>query len=316
MSADAARIRERVLRGIAGNRTAGFHFAGHFLGVQWPVVTPAGAAILLPDGPHVRDAQGSVDRSVLALLADLVVGTAARLGVEAGARLATVHLHLQFTGAPAHGDIEAEAVPRGPAAGAGASSWLGAGTLHAHGRPVCYADGEFHHLRPPPGVTLAPLPWQRDALEAAIADEASLAQPEREVLQLADAALARATPEAAFVEHFWGGERDSEPPAEAGRARRRLVVGPHIANRVGHVQGGITLGAAMATACDAAPSTMTLSSVSAWYLRPGQGDALRVRAEVLHAGRTTAVVRTQVIGGGDIVALEAVTQHVARAAGS
>jgi acyl-coenzyme A thioesterase PaaI-like protein len=305
----ATDIRARVLRGIAGNRTAGLHFAGHFLDVQWPVVETDRAVITLPDGSHVRDAQGAVARTVLVLLADMVVGTAARLGVAAGARLATVHLHLQFTGVPARGDIVAEAFARGPGPGTGASSWLGAGTIHADGKPVCYADGEFHHLQPPPGVTLAPLPWQRDTADAALPDEASLTPPERSVLAAADDALDRASHEATFIEHFWGGERVAVPDG-AGRAQRRLVIGPHIGNRVGHVQGGITLGVAVGTACDAAPPTMTLSSVSAWYLRPGQGDALRARAEVVYAGRTTAMVRTQVIGSDDVLALEAVTQHV------
>lgn len=311
---DAARIRERVLRGIAGNRTAGFHFAGHFLDVQWPVVESDRAVLTLAEGPHVRDAHGNVDRTVLILLGDLVVGTAARLGVAAGARLATVHLHLQFTGAAAHGDITAEARPRGPGAGTGAASWLGAGTISAAGKPVCHAEGEFHHLPPPPGVMLAPLPWQRDAVDTQLPDAASLTPSERCVLQAADEALAGATREAAFIEHFWGGQREAAP--DAGRAQRRLAIGPHISNRVGHVQGGITLGVAVATACDAAPPTMTLSSVSAWYLRPGQGDALRVRAELVYGGRTTAMVRTQVIGNDDAVALEAVTQHVLRTAGT
>jgi len=309
----ASDIRARVLRAIAANRTAGFHFAGHFLDVQWPVVAADRAVITLADGPHVRDGQGAVDRTALVLLADLVVGTAARLGVVAGARLATVHLHLQFTGVPARGDLVAEAFPRGPGAGTGASSWLGAGTIGASGRTVCYADGEFHHLRPPPGVMLAPLPWQRDAVEVALPDEATLTPSERSVLAAADDARARAGRETTFIEHFWGGERQAAP--HSGQAQRRLAIGPHVGNRVGHVQGGITLGVAVATACDAAPATMTLSSVSAWYLRPGQGDALRVRTEVVYAGRTTAMVRTQAVGADDAVALEAVTQHVRAASG-
>jgi acyl-coenzyme A thioesterase PaaI-like protein len=153
-------------------------------------------------------------------------------------------------------------------------------------------------------------------VDTQVPDEASLTPVERDVVHLAEAALARAAPDASFIERFWGGERDDVAPVDAGCAARRLSIGPHIANRVGHVQGGITLGLAVATACDAAPSGMTLSSASAWYLRPGQGDALRVRAEVVHAGRTTALVRTQVLAGDGAVALEAVTQHVARKPGA
>ena len=94
-----------------------------------------------------------------------------------------------------------------------------------------------------------------------------------------------------------------------------MVIGPHVGNRVGHVQGGILLGIAAATACDLAPDTMNLSNVSAWYISPGRGKSLTVRSRVMHAGRTIAAIRTQVRTGQRQLVLEAVTLHSLRAAG-
>lgn len=311
---DRTRIRARVLQGIAANRVPGFHFPGHFLDIRWAMIAEHGAVLEVRDDAHARNAAGSIDRTVLAVLADTAVGTAARLTVAAGARLGTVQLHLQFTDAPAHGDVVAEAAWRGPGAGTGTRTWLGAATLRANGKPVCYATGDFMQLDPPPGLTLAPLPWQRpDAIDAPVVDEDSMTAPERAVLVAADRALARATADAPFIEQFWGGERQVLDEGE-DLAQRRLSIGPHLSNRVGHVQGGILLGIAAATACDAAPATMSLANLSACYIRPGRGDALGVRSKVVHAGRTTVVVRTQVACSDGSVALEATTQHAARAA--
>src|SRR3982751_2618938 len=100
---DASLIRERVLRGIADNRVAGYHFAGYFLDIRWPLIERERAIVELADGPHLRNAAGGIDPTVLGVFADAAVGTATRLTVAAGARLATVHLHLQFTTAPVRG---------------------------------------------------------------------------------------------------------------------------------------------------------------------------------------------------------------------
>ena len=92
----------------------------------------------------------------------------------------------------------------------------------------------------------------------------------------------------------------------------RVAIGPHCGNRVGHVQGGISFGMAAACACAAVPSTMMLSNVSAWYISPGHGKSLSVRSRVVHAGRSIAVVRTEIKTSSGERVLETVTHHVAR----
>src|SRR4051812_20878126 len=106
---DAAAIRAQVMRGIAGNRTPGLHFSGFFLDLKWPQLADGAARVVLPDGPHCRDASGEVDVAALAILADTALATATRLLMTPGARLATVRMQMQFTGEPAQGEISADA---------------------------------------------------------------------------------------------------------------------------------------------------------------------------------------------------------------
>ncbi len=301
-------IRARVLRAIAGNRTAGLHFPGYFLGIEWRQVGGGTARLSLADGPHCRDANGTVNIVALGILVDNALAAPARTGAPPGARLGTIHLQLQFTGAPAIGDLRAESRLLGRTEGAALQQSLSAATFHANGKFICHANGEFMLLDAPPGVTLAPLPWERKEPPRILPATGNLETHERAILKACDAALAKASSEASFIQHFWGGV----PRRTAQGAGNRVAIGPHIGNRVGHVQGGILFGLAATNACAAAPETMMLSNASVWYISPGRGVALSIRSRIVHAGRTTAVVRTEIkTDAGDRV-VEAVTHHVAR----
>ena len=308
-ASDAAAIRAQVLRGIAGNRTPGLHFPGFFLDIEWLEIAGNSARIALADGAHCRDAGGEIDLAALAILADTALATATRLSIAPRARLATIRLQIQFTGAPATGNIDAVAHLLGFSTGSALRQSLTTATLTANGQPICYAGGEFALLDAPAGVTLAPLPWQHKVPPAVVPlAESALNASERLVLKACDGALARATPQASFVQYFWGGI----PKRTAGGASMRVAIGPHLGNRVGHVQGGISFAIAAACACAAVPATMMLSNVSAWYISPGHGKSLAVRSRVMHAGRTIAVVRTEIKTAGGQRVLEVVTHHVAR----
>lgn len=310
--ADADAIRAQVLRGIAGNRLAGLHFAGYFLEMDEPRVAGETVSMPLGDGPHCRNADGELDITTLCLLADSSLATATRCRMTPGARLATLHLAMQFTGVPAIGRVHSDAHFLDAADGTAVPQLLSAATVFADGRVVCHASGEFGALNPPPGVSLAPLPWEQAASQAsqlpATADIKSLDAHERAILKACNTALARTASGASFIQHFWGGL----PRRNTRGTSIRFAVGPHLGNRVGHVQGGISVGIAVRCASAAAPAHMMLSNVSAWYISPGRGKALGVRSRVVHAGRTIAVVRTEVrTTAGDLV-LEVVTHHVAR----
>ncbi len=63
----------------------------------------------IADGPHCRDANGEMDVAAIAILADTALATATRLLTAPGARQQTTRMQIQFTGAPATGEITADA---------------------------------------------------------------------------------------------------------------------------------------------------------------------------------------------------------------
>jgi len=158
-------------------------------------------------------------------------------------------------------------------------------------------------LAPPKNMTLHPVPLRnRKSPAPRRLEDGSLAFEERKILGRADAALAAG---GAFIENFWGSApRDGKGTLENGL---------HVGNRVGHAQGGILLALAAATAGTALPEKWRMSGISAWYTSPGEGRTLRASANVVHHGRLTAVVRTQITGKRRRRVLEVVTTHCAGA---
>ena len=220
-------------------------------------------------------------------------------------RLATVALHLQLTGVPptgtlrAHGTLEAFL--------AGASGRQGLARVHVANDAglVAFGSGAFMTLPPPPGLTLHPVVQERPDVPLA---ERDLEGPERVLLAHADASLARVDAGHSFIERFWG--YVAEPMREG--ARCVTPNGMQIANRVGHVQGGLLVGLAGTTASAALGAQWRLSSISSWFTSPGEGESLETTSLVEHRGRLTAVVRTQVHGVGGRRVLESVSSHALR----
>jgi uncharacterized protein (TIGR00369 family) len=303
---DTESIRRRTLAALAANRAPGFHFAGYFLELAWPHIGEREVVQTMAAAEHCLDAQGNVSPAALGVAVDGALASAARLGTESGGRLATVNLTVQYTGHAASGLISAEAALEGFSEGASASLALTRCVLMSGGRAVCYASGTFVPLPSPAGVTLAPLPWQQqDATRPPPLALDALAERERAVVDAADKALARADSKLGFIQRFWG----VMPRATSGGASCRVPISPQIGNRVGHVQGGILLGLAEATASAAVPSQSAVSTISAWYISPGQGTALSVRSRVVHAGRSFAVVRTEIRNADRRLVLEAMSNH-------
>ncbi len=306
---DADAIEQRVLYGIAGNRIPGLHFPAYFIGIALPAVDADGIRVTLPCGPHLLGAGGQIDLAALCLLADNALATATRRHVADGARLATLRLQLQFTGLPVGGDVHAQAQPLGQFADTAVRQLLAQATMSTADGVVFHASGEFAALDPPPGVALAPLPWQYETPPQPVPLSApDLDADEKPILRACRRALAQAVGQPAFVEQFWGGI----PVRRADGARLRFGIGPHLTNRVGHVQGGISVGIAARCACAAVPAGMALSNITAWYISPGRGKSLAVKSRVVHAGKTIAVVRTEVKTDSGARVLEVVTHHVAR----
>ncbi|HET7634923.1 MAG TPA: PaaI family thioesterase [Burkholderiales bacterium] len=301
-------IRRRTLAAIAANRTPGLHFVGHFLDFEWRTADKLHATVAMRTAAHCAAPDGTTHLIPLSVLADTALATATRLQLRPGARQATIQMHLQFTGVAPRGNLVADArfhqFTRGST-----RQLLSTATIGSNGRPVCHASGAFMALPAPAGVRLAPLPWQRGATaHTEPLDEQQLTPAEKRILRRCDTALEQASQSGSFIGHFW----DDERRGADSRAGRRIAVGHHITNRVGHVQGGILFGLAATGSISAAPRQMALSNISAWFIRAGQGSHLTVKSRLLHAGRTTAVVQTTVSDGEGRRVLEAMSSHVAR----
>jgi acyl-coenzyme A thioesterase PaaI-like protein len=298
-------IRDRVLRGIALNRAPGFHFAGNFLQVSYDKVAADDARVSLDPGEHCVGADGQVSLGVVAMLADIALATSVRaaMGSEA-ARLATVSMHLRFTGARFDARLEGRGVFEGFLEGAAARQGLSRFEIDAGGKRACFGTGAFMALAPPPGVTMHPVVVARDRIAKPLA-EADLDPGERATLRHADIALDARHPKGSFIERFWG----YEPSRIAHGATGEMMNGAHVGNRVGHVQGGILVGFGATTAAAALPASWALTGITACFVSPGEGASLHANATITHRGRETAVTRVEVTGVEGRRVLEMLTTH-------
>jgi len=289
-------IRRRVLRGLALNRQPGLHFPGNFLDVSFDRVGRRGVRLSIEPGPWSADVGGQTDLGALAILADLALGASIRAHLSREARVATVSLALQFTGAPRRGRLLAQGEFQGFFAQGAGRLGLSRVTVSGSAGQVCYGTGSFMALAPPKDVTLHPVPLRsRKSGEPGRISEKDLSVSERQILNRSDAALAAG---GNFIEQFWGG---------AGTLRNGL----HAGNRVGHAQGGILVAMAAKSAAAQLTGAWQLAGVSALYISPGEGRTLRASSSVIHRGRLTAVVRTCITGRDRRRVLEVVTTHAA-----
>jgi len=316
-SADA--IRARVLQAIADNRTPGLHFVGYFMGARWDEVSPERARMSIRTGPHCADANGEANLNVVTSLIDMALANAIRAGLSMadGMRLGTISLHIAFTGEPLVGHLEATARCEGWVHGAQTRQGIARCDLTADGRPACFASGTFMELPPPPGVTLAPLPWQPGGeTPALVLTLGDLDARERRIWKSSEAALAAADERASFIQQLFAqSPMHGTGPHPEGRARCVMPLGLHAGNRVGHAQGGVTFALAALTARAAAPRSHRLVEASAWFLNPGEGRSLKAGSKLTRGGRRLSVVDTVVIGKGGTRVLEMVSTHCAISAG-
>jgi acyl-coenzyme A thioesterase PaaI-like protein len=89
-----------------------------------------------------RDAGGNIDLTALCMLADSALATATRSQIAAGARLATLHLQMQFTGLPATDDAQAVAQPLAVVEGDTEKEAVAEPLRVAPEEPVCELDAD------------------------------------------------------------------------------------------------------------------------------------------------------------------------------
>ena len=301
---------QRVLRAIRRRREHGFHFAGNFLAVSFDRVTTEESLVSMKAECHARD--GTIDGTALGVLADLALAAPVRAALPADTRLATVNMQLQLTGAPCHAPVTARSSFHGFIHGAAGRQAVSRVTLHGAGQEIGLGTATFMVLDLPPGT---PIPFLTPVDPAL--DEAPLLDPERDLdpgeralFEHARMALGDSKADDDFLDRLWG----YRTRPHKGGASGTLANGPHIGNRVGHVQGGVLLGFAQATSQAALPAGWGLSSVTACYVSPGEGRELKAQAEVVHQGRTTAVTRVAIATDEGRRVLDVLATHSLRAA--
>ena len=303
--AEKNEICQRALRALARNRHPGYHFGGYFLEPQCRRFEAGEAIFELEPGPHCVEIDGAMNLGALLLLADMTLAASNRLYVDPTSRTATLALRIEFTGVPALGLLRAESRSDGFSPHTALAQAACIGSISAAGAEVARMSGIWVAPPTPEGRVLNPLPWEgkHTAVLPAVAS-LKLDQAEKNVMRRVRQALHNA-PHGGFLRNLWHPDVRHTPLG----AVSRLAVGMHVGNRVGHVQGGLLMNVALATAIGAVPHHPLLTAASAWFISPGQGKALRSRATVLQKGRNVAVVRTEVFATGGKRVLEAVSNH-------
>ena len=298
------RIRQRVLRAIALNRTPGYHFPGNFIDLSFDRVDSANTRL-----SYETDPQDPGDIGSLAVLADFALGTAIRADLDPATRLATVSMTLELAAAPRAGIVRAASRCHGFVGEGYGGIGRSRVSIEDGGGEIGYGSGAFMVLKPPPEVTLHPVPHRkRGDAEPPVLAERDLAPDELRILRHADDALERAAKTGQpFIRHFWG----FLPEAAPGGASCVMPNGPHVGNRVGYVQGGILLGLAAATATAALPETWMLSAIAAAFISPGEGSTLKAEAKAVHRGQRVSVIRTEVTRSDGRRVLEVMSTHTA-----
>ena len=243
-----------------------------------------------------------MDFGALALLADMALASALRGTVGASARLATVTMQLQLTGARRTGRLTANATFDGFLEGARGRQGMSRAEVRAGRKLVAHASATFMVLGGPNATAAHPLPRRGDKrLAEALHPDHLNAEEERVFLRAADA-LRGPGP---FLASFWG----YLPKRTKDGATCSAPHGLHVGNRIGHSQGGVTLGLAASTALAALGPEWPLVSASAWFIGPGTGLKLRARSTVVHRGLLTAVVHTRIENDEKRGVLECLTSH-------
>ena len=298
-------LRRRVLTALALDRTPGFNYSGNFLGVRFPEISPARVRVEIDAGTHCEDLHGHTDIGAISLLADVAMGCAVRANLTPAQRLATVSLNLQFTGVSMRGVVFGHGEFQNFVAGVDSRQGLSRVSVYADGCQAVFGSGAFMIMKAPPGRSMYAIVSAVHA-GAAPLDEDQLEAHEAALLARADRALHAAGSTRGFLRHFWG----FVPWATATGAHCRADNGPHLGNRVGHMQGGLQVAMASITAAAALPDEWAVSGISAGFLSPGDGRHIDAEARLEHRGRNTAVVRTVLSGKGGRRVLEALTTHL------
>lgn len=242
------------------------NFPGYYLRLQCLRYHTDGVAFAVEPGAHCADANGIVHRGALLFTADTVLAAANRVFLDPNVRTATLMMRVEFTGAPARGTLDATGVGSGFSPRTALPESVCSGRILCEGREVMRMSGTWVSPPAPSGVMPRGLPWEggEDGATFPLLKKSQLEAGEKALLRRVERAL-RIAPNGDLLQVLW----NPLVTHTTGGARGRLAVGLHVGNRVGHVQGGLLMQAALATADAAVPEHSLLTGASAWYISPG-----------------------------------------------
>ena len=304
-------IYKKAKRSIALTRTPGYHFCGNFFDFVYDNASSEHSEVHIDPEPQNTDHDQSVHLFLLAILADMGLATGIRFGRDDHTRLATVSLSLQFTGARPTGRVVAVTDTQGYLQGVKGGQGVSLTHIQADNTLIAVGYGAFMILPVPNGATLPAVPWvEKKAPVDPPLDLQTLTNDEKWILERVKASIeyCERTGEE-FALHFL----NFRPSPQERGAYCEVLNGPHIANRVGYVQGGVILALGMVTANAALGKEWMLSGVTATYISPGEGEAIRAESKIIHQGRMTAVVQTSIYNKTGRLALEVLSTHARKA---
>ncbi|MDB5821366.1 MAG: hypothetical protein JWR21_70 [Herminiimonas sp.] len=307
---DTEFVRSQTLRAISSNRAPGMHFAGYFFNITAQRFEKDGVEFTIDPGPHCADANGIVNRAALLYLADIALAGAIRTFVDPNSRTATLMLRVEFTGEPARGRMTASGQGSGFSPVTALPECVATGRITCEGREVVRMSGTWVAPPPPEGVVVRGAYWEggENGNEWPMLKKNQLEANEKTAMRNVEKALREAQ-----NGDLLGPLCNPRVKLTAQGATSRLTVGMHIGNRVGHVQGGFLLHAALATADATVPNHPLLTGASAWYISPGKGKVISARSTILQNGRNVAVVRTELFNDERKLVLEVVSNHAVAA---
>ncbi len=311
-ASDRQAIERRITRALLRNREPGYHLTGHFLGAVYERIAPEGGLVRLDSDAHCRDGD-TIDVSAQGVLADLAFETAVRGQTGYGVRLATVAMHLQFTGAGAAGPLEAESHCHGMLRGGARPQAIASLTMRSGDEEICFGSATFAVLDLPKGAVAAPSPQHYQTLpDIGAGPGIEMTPDETAVLRRTRRAIAAVGREGgSFLDRFWGFKARKTAKGAATTLRN----GAHIGNRAGMVHGGVLVAFAQASARAALPAGWMPSSIDVAFIGPGEGPAIAGKATIVHQGRTTAVVRVELLGANRRRVLEGLMMYSLAAEG-
>lgn len=276
----------RVRQALQANRASAWQFPGYYLGISFDRLDDEGALVSLPVGAHCTGPDGRVALAVTCVMADIAVGAAVRQRSGSNVRLATLSARLNFGECSAAGRLVARSVRQGDIDELALRSSVGKVEVQADGGLLCFGEARFAVMDNRLGTPPHPLPRGVQMESFRPLDEAELTDPERVVVERAEAAASAVDGHNSFIEQFW----DLVPRVSPEGASCSLRRGPHVGNRVGDVQGGILLGLASTTSAAALPAGWKLLDISAHFLASGSGAVVTARARPLRVGKSVAFI--------------------------